>query len=244
MKNYLIRLGLVGTLIFLVLFFYFYKSSGKFRQSIVSAFVVLTFFFSSQQGAHSAGEADAFTLQNQHQRRPPTKGFFSHKSNNDGPGPGKPNGNGSDGDDDGIPRYPKTESIEETQTHLDNIDQQIKKLEEVTDSDSETEENECRVKSKAGFKELPDGKNFVYDLDQGSGLIKEAKKVWKNPKAKQELLRMLKKFDDENANIEEKPLEGFKNLTELKNSPRGPRIIIYRVKMNRLELLRFVCERT
>jgi hypothetical protein len=231
MKKYLIRLGLVGTLSFLVLFVYFYKTSGNFRRSIISAFVVLTVFFSSQQAAHSDGQADAFTLQNQqHQSRPPNKGFFSHTSNNDGPGPGKPNGNGSDGDDGGIPKYPKTESIEETERHLYNIDEQIKKLEEVTDSDSESEENECRLKSKAGFKELPDGKIFVYDMDQGRGLIKQAKKVWKNPKAEQEVLRMLNRFDDENANIQEKPLKGFTNLTELKNSGPGPRIIIYRGK--------------
>lgn len=59
-----IRLGLVGTLIFLVFFVYFYKTSGKFRQSIIAAFVTLTVFFSSQKAAHSIGQADGFTLQN------------------------------------------------------------------------------------------------------------------------------------------------------------------------------------
>src|SRR5687767_10720740 len=190
MKKYLIRLGLVGTLSFLVLFVYFYRSSGKFRKSIIAAFVTVSFYFSGLKPARSASQADAFTPRNpQHQSRPQKEGFFSRKPNNDGSGPGKPNGDSSGGDDGGIPKYPKTESIEETQRHLYNIDEQIKKLEEVTDSDSETEENECRLKSKAGFKELPDGKIFVYDMDQGRGLIKQAKKVWKNPKAKQEVLR-------------------------------------------------------
>jgi hypothetical protein len=41
---------------------------------------------------------------------------------------------------------------------------------------------------------------------------------------------MLKRFGNENANIQEKPLTGFKTLTELKNSGPGPRIIIYRGK--------------
>jgi hypothetical protein len=192
----LIRLGLVGTLNFLVFFVYFYKTSGKFRQSIISAFVALTVFFSSQQAAHSAGQADAFTQQNQqHQRRAQNNGIFSRKSNNDGPGPGKPNGNGSDGDDGGIPNYPQSESVEETQRHLSNIDEQINKLEEVTDSDSETEEDECRLESKAGFKELPDGKNFLYNMDQGRGLINQAKKVWKNPQARKEIIFNLEKID-------------------------------------------------
>ena len=235
MKKYLIKFGLLGPLtflgLFLGLFVYFYKTSGKFRQSIISAFVALTVLFSTLQAAHSAGEADAFTQQNrQHQSRPQNKGIFSRKSHNDGPGPGKPNGNGSDGDDGGIPKYPKTESIEETESHLSNIDEQIHQLEEVTDSDSETKEDECRLESKAGFKELPDGKNFLCNIDQGHGLKNQAKKVWKNPKAKQEVLRMLNRFDDENANIQEKPLKGFKNLTELKNSGPGPRILIYRGK--------------
>lgn len=58
----------------------------------------------------------------------------------------------------------------------------------------------------------------------------QVRKNRKNPKAKKEVLRMLKRFDDENANIQENPLKGFKNLTELKNSGPGPRILIYRGK--------------
>ena len=54
-----------------------------------------------------------------------------------------------------------------------------------------------------------------------------------------EVLRMLKRFGDKNANMQEKPLKGFKKLTELKNSGPGPRIIIYREKN---ELLVFVCK--
>ena len=67
-------------------------------------------------------------------------------------------------------------------------------------------------------------------MDQGQGLIKQADKVWNNPKAKKEVLRMLNRFDDKNANLQEKPLKSFKNLTELKNSRSGPRIFIYRGK--------------
>jgi hypothetical protein len=95
---------------------------------------------------------------------------------------------------------------------------------------SDSEEEQCRVESKVGFKELPDGKIFSYNMEQGRGLKKQAKKVWKNPKAKQEVLRMLNRFDDENAKIQEKSLKGFKSLSELKNSGPGPRIIIYRGK--------------
>lgn len=245
MKKYLIKFGLVGTLTFLVFFVYFYKTSGKFRQSIISAFVALTVFFSSQQAAHSAGQADAFTQQSQqHQSHPKNKSIFSRKSHNDDPGSGKPNGNDSDGDDGGIPKYPKTKSIEETQRHLSNIDEQIHKLEELTDSDSETKEDECRLESKASFKELPDSKNFLYNMDQGRGLKNQAKKVWKNPKAKQEVLRMLNRCGDENANIQEKPLKGFKSLTELKTLVLVLESLYIEGKINYIQLLVFVCEMT
>lgn len=63
MKKYLVRFGLVGSLIFLGLLIYFYKTSGKFRQSIVAAFAAATFFFSGLPTACAAGEADAFTPQ-------------------------------------------------------------------------------------------------------------------------------------------------------------------------------------
>ena len=249
-KKYFIKLGLVGTLIFLVFFVYFYKTSGKFRQSIIAAFVALTVFFSSQKAAHSIGQADGFTPQNpQHQSRPPNtnKGIFGRKSNNNSPGPGKPNDNGSDGDDGGIPNYPQPKSVEETQKRLDWMEKQVRKLNEETDSESEIEteskEDQCDQQNKAGFKELPDGQNFVYDMNQGQGLIKQAEKVWKNPKAKKEVLRMLNRFDDKNANLQEKPLKGFKNLTELKNSRSGPRIFIYRGKNEPPTVIGF-CMRT
>jgi hypothetical protein len=93
-------------------------------------------------------------------------------------------------------------------------------------------QDQCSIdeQNKAGLKELPDSENFSYNMDQGRGLKKQAQKVWKNPKAKQEVLRMLERFGDENAKIQEKPLTGFKKLTELKNSGPGPRIFIYRGK--------------
>ena len=183
----MLRFGLLGTLTFLGLFIYFYKTSGKFRQSIISAFAALTVIFSSQQPAHSAGQADAFTQQNQqHQSRPKNQGIFSRKSNNDGPGPGKPNGNGSDGDDGGIPKYPKAESIEETQRHLSNIDEQIHKLEEVTDSDSETEENQCPI----------DQPEVNESFKSNSSLKKVTKRALGNQDVKREYKRILKRIGE------------------------------------------------
>ena len=85
-KKYLVTFGLLGTLIFLGLFIYFYKTSGKFRKSIIAVFMAATVYSSGLTPAHSAGEADAaFTRQNQqHQSRPSHRsGFFSGRSSND-----------------------------------------------------------------------------------------------------------------------------------------------------------------
>ena len=104
----MLRFGLLGTLTFLGLFIYFYKTSGKFRKSIIAAFAAATFFFSGLTTARAAGEADAFTPQPQHQSRPSHRsGFFSGRSSNDGSGPGKPDDFGSDSDRDGLPQFPE-----------------------------------------------------------------------------------------------------------------------------------------
>ena len=126
MKKYLIRFGIVGSLAFLGLFFYFYKTSGKFRQSIISAFVAMSFYFSVLSPVHSAGpgQAEGFTPQNQqHQSRPSHRsGFFSGRSSNDGSGPGKPDDFGSDSGGDGLPKLPETECIEKTEERVENIE--------------------------------------------------------------------------------------------------------------------------
>jgi hypothetical protein len=131
------------------------------------------------------------------------------------------------------------ESVEQIKDRIQRMQEQIDSLEEVTETDSESEMTSDDLvfklragftSDKAGFKRLPDSENFSYDMEQGRGLRKQGQKVWKNKKAKQEVLRMLKRFNDENSSIQEKPLKSFKKLTEIKNSGPGPRIFIYREK--------------
>jgi hypothetical protein len=206
---------------FLGLFFYFYKNSRKFRKSIASSLLAALVLFSWSLESQSKS-ADPFTPQDQSRpyKRP---GFFSGSSKNNDPG-----GNGEGGDDKGIPKYSQPESVEQTTDRIQRMHEQNVRLEEVTDSQSESE---CEsTQNKAGIDELPDSENFSYNMDQGRGLKEQDKRVWKNPKAKKEVLIMLERFGNENAEIQEKSLKGFKKLTELKNSPSGPRIFIYREK--------------
>lgn len=90
-----------------------------------------------------------------------------------------------------MPQFPQTESVQETEERVENMDNLLNKLEEVTDSDSETEEDECRLENKAGIDELPDSSEFIYKLETKTAL----KKVWKNPQAKKEVLAGLDRIN-------------------------------------------------
>lgn len=74
-------------------------------------------------------------------------------------------------------------------------------------------------------------------MDQGRGLTKTAKKVYENPKAKKEACSLLIKFNQENPNVQEKPLRNCSNLSEIKGSPSSPRIIIRRQKNQKPEII-------
>lgn len=208
-------------LTFFGLFIYFYRNSGKFRKSIIAAFVAVSFYFSALKPADAAGSADAFTPQNQqHQSRPQQKGIFSRKSNNDGPGPGKPNGDGSGGDDGGFTNYPKSESVEETQKRVEWMQEQVRKLEEETDSESEieteSEEDQCDQQKKAGINELPDSSKFIYNLETKTAK-KALKNAWKNPPVREEIISNLYKIDrGELLPRNQKDFKGFTTLKELK----------------------------
>lgn len=137
---------LVGTVTFLFLFRYFYKRSGKFRQSIIYAFVALTVLLSNPLNANAGNgknEADAFTAKYPtHRGRPSNSGMFSNGSgspDDNGSGGG---GGGSGGDDDSIPEYPHTESVAETKQRIEHIDYLLNRMNQDSDSDTECEVTE------------------------------------------------------------------------------------------------------
>lgn len=100
-------LGPLAFLAFLCLFFYFYKTSGKFRPSVIGAIAAIIVFFSGLKPVNSGG-ADAFQSQNQQQQNRPLEreGLFGRNSNKGGSGPGRSNNNGSSGDGSGLPNDP------------------------------------------------------------------------------------------------------------------------------------------
>lgn len=141
MKKYRIKFGLIGSLAVLGLFIYFYKTSGKFRQSIIAAFAAITFYFSGPKPA-KAKEADAaFIQQTQQQNTRVQKN--QELFNKAVAEPGKTDNSGSNAAGEGMPEFPKTESVDKTENWVETIETLIGEMEEISDSeesDSETED--------------------------------------------------------------------------------------------------------
>lgn len=231
---------------FLVFFIYSYKNWGKLRQSVIGSFATATFYLSFLPPAHSGTKAEAFTSSNQIRRNYALNGNkISNNSNNGSSGAGKPDNNGSDDNDFGMATCPNPESPEETAERLFKIDKQTKEFEELTDSDSETEEGQCGPENKGNYEGLPNGNgNFLYDLDQNKRLKKEGKNIWKkNHVDKERVVKMLKQFGDK-AYIEEKAISGLKKVTDLKAFLAVRESLSTEGKIHHLELLVFGCEKT
>ena len=131
-------------------------------------------------------------------------------------GPEKPNGDGSSGDDGGIPKYPQSESVEETQKRVEWRQKQVRELGEETGSESEIETDQCDQQNKAGINELSDSCKFIYNLETKTGK-KAVKNIWKNTQARKEIISNLDKIDrGKLLPRNEKDFKGFKTLKELK----------------------------
>lgn len=87
-----------------------------------------------------------------HQRN--SRPLGSSRTNNSPGNPGNPSGAGGGGGDDnnGIPEYPKVESVDETKKHIENIDAYLAELEQ--DSDSESEEDQCEATEQPSMDEM------------------------------------------------------------------------------------------
>lgn len=131
------KFPIVGIVTFISLFIYFYLKSGKFRKSITTA-ILIGFILSSWP---SESRAESFSLpQHQVNRRRLSPGLNGAKNNN----LGKPNNGGPGGDDngdDGLPQCPKTESLQDTEQRLEDIEELLRQMDESSDS----EEEQCKV---------------------------------------------------------------------------------------------------
>ena len=175
MKNFLRTLTFLLT--FLGLFIYSYKRSRKFRKSIASAlFAALVIVSwpaqSTAKGVHGFSTPES-------SRPAKRSGFFSGKSDTNGPGkPGKPDG--GDGDDGEKPQYTTPESVEETKERVEWVQKQVRQLEEETDSESESECGSAeRFQVDESYKSNLDLKKVTRNAHKNERAVKNLKDVQK-----------------------------------------------------------------
>ena len=141
MKKYLIKFGLIGSLAFLGVFIYCYKTSGKFRQSIITAWVAVTFALSGPKSVQ-AKEVDGAEFSPQSQQHHSRIQKNRELLNNAMAEPADSSSSNTGGE--GMPKFPETESVETTEKRVKNIEALTREMEEMSESESDSEtENEC-----------------------------------------------------------------------------------------------------
>lgn len=147
----------------------------------------------------------------------------ARKPNNNGQG--KPDGSDGDGDDDnGIPQYPKVESVQETESRLDDIANFIARMEKSSDSkEEECEATERKIKIRSRIKEDP-------------GLVREAEKACEDMKVQKDINHLEKELakGNENPGLGRKPF--CKGVIEHRGR-HGGRLYVRKSGSNEFEIL-------
>lgn len=221
------RFSLIRILTFLGLFVYFQKTLGKFRKSIISALVAVFILASGPLESEAKG-VDAFTPQHQTPHSQRNRDSFSQAAKNPSSnGPGKLNNNGSDGgvdDDNDMPQYPKTESVQETEKRIENIDESIARMEESQDFEEEQcEATEQKKEIRSRIKEDP-------------GLVRTAKEACKNIEVQKDINHLKEELakGNENPEIGRKPI--CKGVTEHRSKNAGT-LYVRESNDNEIEIL-------
>ena len=183
MRKRLLTFGIVGTLMFLGYFFYNFRKSRRFRQSILSAWVAVSIGLTSISPAHAGtGEADAFPSNSVPQRNRPRQNsnVFGGPDGSGGSGSENPDDSGSNGGDDLPQQFPKPESVEQTEERVRNLDAFIRELEE---SESSATESECEFSKQLqvdeSYKSNSDLKKVTKNAYESKQAVKNLEDVKK-----------------------------------------------------------------
>lgn len=180
MKKLSVVVSITFLLTFLGLFIYSYKSSGKFRKSIASALFAALVIVSIVSWPAQSAAKDVHGFSTPESSRPARRpGFFSGKSDTNDPGkPGKPNGDGGGGDYGGKPQYTAPESVKETKVRVERIQEHVRKLEEETDSESESEcKSAQQLQVDESYKSNSDLKKVTKNASKNNRAVKNLEEV-------------------------------------------------------------------
>lgn len=187
------------------------EDDQRVAKNRIKVLMLLAIWFGALAPAHSAGNADAFTPQNNlyRSRTQKRQGAFGRKSDNgasSNPSVGDDN-NGS-GDDGNIPQYPQTKSVEETQERIERMNEYLRLMNEVSDSDTdiENEKNQCKVHEKV--------KKVVSRINEDDGLVRAAEKACKNSNVQKDVNHLQDELAKGNMNPGINSKQLFKNVFE------------------------------
>ena len=159
------------------MFLYLYGKYGKFRKSIIAA-LLAGLVLSSEPLKSEAKGANAFTSQPEMTRASRNRNLFSSGARKPSGDPGKPDNSGSGGDDDnGMPQYPKAESVQETENWVDNIDEYIARMEESSDSEEEQWEATEQLQVEESYKSNSDLKKVTKNAHKSKRSVKNLEDV-------------------------------------------------------------------
>ncbi len=190
--------------------------------------LVAAFMLSSGPLESEAKGADAFTPQHQTPHSQRNRDSFSQAAKKPtSNGPGKPNNTGSDGggdDSNDMPQYPKTESVQETEKRIENIDEYIARMEESSDS----EEEECEATEQK--------KEIRSRIKEDPGLVRAAEEACKNMDVQKDINHLEEELakGNENPGIGRKPI--CKGVIEHRGKNRG-RLYVRESDDNEIEIL-------
>ena len=160
------------------MFFYFYRKSGKFRESIIAALLAALVLLAGPLESE-AKDANAFTSQPETTRASRNRNLFNSGARNpSNGGPGKPDNSGSGGDDDkDMSQYPKVESVQETESRLDDIDKSIARMEESSDSETEQCEATEQFQVEESYKSNSELKKVTKNVHKSKRAVKNLEDV-------------------------------------------------------------------
>lgn len=123
-----------------------------------------------------------------------------------------------------MPEYPKTESVQETEKRIENMDEWIARMEE--SSDSESEENQCETEEKT----------IVNRMEENPALVRESKRM-KDQAAQRDIKNLIKQLSlgNENPGIGTTRVKGLKNVSEARARNEGR--VYFREKNGKIEIL-------
>jgi hypothetical protein len=222
------KFGPISILILLILFVKFYRKSGQFQKSFITASIITTLYLLNPKIVLAGtGEVDAFSpsAPQHHSRRPnPSRtSVFTGQT-----APNKDNsGNGGGGNGNSEPDILNLESVEDINQRLEQINYHLEKM-------KKNEENQCLL-CELDENVKAEKIEIVYRIKENPALVREAERAGRDQDAQRSLNNLIEQLSLGNQNPGIGTENVFKNVFELRGKNRAR--VYYRKVDAKIEIL-------